>query len=208
MGPAITDDEWERRARLPAGQDLLAAARRVICRRGVRGASFPVIAQEAGQSHSLPAYYFGTKERLLLALVEADALARLDALRECLSPARSFDELLAGMDRQLVRFLDEEVGSHVVLAELESAALHTPALRDAELHVRRRWRETLAGILTEKESAGIVALPIDALATASLLTALGEGIAREISVDPDSRDSLLVAVRENTRRLLEPGSTS
>lgn len=199
-----TEEEWARRAQTPSGQMVLDAARRVIARRGVHGASFPEIAGEAGQSHSLPSYYFGTKERLLLALIEADAQVHLEALRQTLRPASSFDELLAGMDRELRRFLNEGPGTYTVLAELASAALRSPTLHAAAGRARRRWRGELADILTEKARQGIVTLPIDAPATASLLTALAEGTAAEIAADPDARECLLVAAGETIRRLLEP----
>src|SRR5262245_53752766 len=63
----------ERRA--TSEQKLLEATARVVARRGNTGVSFADIAREAGCSHGLPGYLFGSKTDLLLALVE-DSLVR------------------------------------------------------------------------------------------------------------------------------------
>ncbi|HEY8545332.1 MAG TPA: helix-turn-helix domain-containing protein, partial [Acidimicrobiales bacterium] len=63
----------ERRA--SSERKLLDAAAKVIAERGTSSVSFADIAREAGCSHGLPGYLFGSKTDLLLALVD-------DVLRE------------------------------------------------------------------------------------------------------------------------------
>src|SRR5438874_13813198 len=68
-----------RAARVPTGDQILAAARTVLHRDGVARLSTRAVAAEAGVNLSLIHYYFRSREGLLLALLErmdADLVAR------------------------------------------------------------------------------------------------------------------------------------
>src|SRR5918996_2431530 len=68
----------ERRAATRAS--VLAAARSVFARRGLRGASLEQIAEEAGVSRGAVYYNFDDKEHLFLALLRERCLARAERL--------------------------------------------------------------------------------------------------------------------------------
>src|SRR5919206_2537051 len=103
----ISAAERDRRVASPAGQRLVAAARRSIAERGVAGTTFDRIAPEAGVSRGSIAWYFGTKERLLAEVMRADSDRRLARMRERVEPARSCEELIAAFGELLDEFLDE-----------------------------------------------------------------------------------------------------
>jgi hypothetical protein len=85
----------------------------------------------------------------------------------------------------LGEFLDESRRPQVVLGEMASLALRHETIRTAQTELRRRWRRELARVLEEKVEQGVILLPGSAEGTASLLTALAQGMAIETIADPD-----------------------
>jgi AcrR family transcriptional regulator len=82
---------------------VLAAARAAFAERGFDGASIRAIATAAGVDPALVHHYFGTKDKLFLAAVEAPADPE-DFLPEVLAGGR--DELGAHVVRMLLRVWD------------------------------------------------------------------------------------------------------
>ena len=83
----------ERRA--SSERRLLDAAAKVIAERGTTSVSFADIAREAGCSHGLPGYLFGSKTDLLLALVE-DVLAE-GSRKAAVEAGRTMQEVRAAL---------------------------------------------------------------------------------------------------------------
>ena len=102
MGPS-DEDETARRLATEQAQRILAAARRLVAQRGVERSHVVDIAREAGFARGLVTYYFGTKDRLLAEVMDADAQARLERLRELAGGAGSLEDLLDGMQERAVR---------------------------------------------------------------------------------------------------------
>jgi len=177
--------ERDRRIASPAGQRLVAAARESIRERGVSGTTFDRIAPEAGVSRGSIAWYFGTKERLLAEVLRSDSDRRLERMRVRLEPVASSEEMIAAFGDLLGEFLDEGRGPQVVLGEMASLALRHETIRATQTELRRRWRRELAGVLEEKVEQGVIRLPGSSEGTASLLTALAQGMAIETISDPE-----------------------
>lgn len=73
---------------------LIQAAKRVFARQGYDGATVKDLAEESGLNVSLVSYYFGGKEGLYRACLEAAGKARLADTQRILSePAQSIEEL-------------------------------------------------------------------------------------------------------------------
>src|SRR3989442_254727 len=114
-----------RTGRRPGNQDtreaILAAAREVFAERGFDGASIRAIATSAGVDPALVHHYFGTKDELFLATVEAP-----------LDPAKLITPILDGdpaeLPERLLRvFLsvwDNPVTGTAALAIVRSAVQH------------------------------------------------------------------------------------
>lgn len=177
----------ERRARIesPAGQRLVAAMRRSISRRGIAGSTFDRVAPEADVSRGSIAWYFGTKDRLLAEVMRADADERLGHLHAHLDRAESVDGLVSTCSRLLDEYLDSERGPHVVVQEMGSLAAQNGTIGEVQAELRRRWRRTLGKLLKAKADEGVIELSGDPAGTATLLTALAQGIAVEALADPD-----------------------
>src|SRR5215211_4546364 len=177
--------ERDRRIASPAGQRLVAAARESIRERGVSGTTFDRIAPEAGVSRGSIAWYFGTKERLLAEVLRSDSDRRLERMRDRLEPAASSEEMIFAFGDVLGEFLDENRGPQVVLGEMASLALRHETIRATQTELRRRWRRELGRVLEDKVEQGVIGLPGSPEGTASLLTALAQGMAIETISDPE-----------------------
>src|SRR5919106_7009672 len=92
----------ERRAETRAS--VLAAARSVFARRGLRGASLEEIAEEAGVSRGAVYYNFDDKEHLFLALLRERCLARAERLE---SMATGSGDVGTDIRRVAMRFIED-----------------------------------------------------------------------------------------------------
>lgn len=180
----VDEDVRAGRIRGPKGQAILAATRHLIGRVGVEGATFDAITAEAGVARGAVFWAFGSKERLMLTLLEDDARVRLDSLEGAVSAARSADELVDALAGQVRGFVEEDLGVHVLLQELGSIALREPSVRAALAERRREWSATFAGLLEAKQAEGAIDLATDPATAAALVTAVGHGLAINALLDP------------------------
>jgi AcrR family transcriptional regulator len=202
LGPS-DEAEFARRLATEQAHRILAAARRLVAQRGVERSHVIDIAREAGVARGLVTYYYGTKDRLLAEVMDADARARLERLRELAGGAGSLNDLLDGMQEALCDFLDN--GAHVAMHELGTLALRNAEIRARQARIRSSYRAELAAVLVDKQRDGIVALPADARDVAAVLIALGQGLATEALADPGwDRAGAVACARTVARHLLAP----
>lgn len=188
---------------------MLAATRRLIGRHGIEGATFDLITQEAGVGRGTIHWAYGSKERLLLELLKADAAARFDALRAAVAPATSAEEVGDALAAQVTGFLEDELGVHVLLQELGSVALREPEIGKALATRRVEWSELFAQLLEAKAAEGVIELPGEPAMLATLLTAFGHGLATNALLDPDCEvEPMIESARECVLRVLEPANDS
>jgi AcrR family transcriptional regulator len=188
-GVVLADDEISsppaRRVDAEPAQRILAAARQLVGERGIEGAHVGAIAEAAGLSRGLVRYYFGSKDGLLAEVMEAEARDRLVLLREQLGPAKSADELVAGMAALLADFMRADRGAHLVAQELGGLALRDADVSARRAQLRAGYRSEFAAILRGKQESGVIALgEAGADGVAAALIALGQGLATEALADP------------------------
>lgn len=178
-------------------QSIVAAMRGSVARRGAAGATFDHVAQEAGVSRGLLHYYFGSKERLLVEVVRHDCDIRMAALEERLARADSVDAIIDVLVTHLEDLLAHDPESFGLIFELFTASRHNEELREAMADLYREVRSHVAQVLDEKQRAGVVRLRGDAAAVASILFALGDGIALQRLSDPawDSSSAFEAGIR-------------
>ncbi len=184
-------------------QRIVKAMRASVGARGAAGSTFDVVAREAGVSRGLLHYYFGSKERLLVEVVRRDCDERIAALEHALARAGSVEEIVQALVASLEAFVQGEPGAQAVLYEMVSASRHSEEIRMELAELYRRWRALLAGVLRDKERAGVVKLDADPDSVASVLFALGDGLGLQLGSDPSwaSQGALEVGAR-TARRLL------
>jgi AcrR family transcriptional regulator len=179
--------QTERRA--ASERTLLDAAARLIAERGTAKTSFAEIAAAAGCSHGHPHYLFGTKARMLEALVARIAAQFGDEVRAGGSPdVRGLEALSNGLFGFI--FSLEDPGSmtrtlYVLLGESLGAA---PELRPALNDYHRQLRTTIAAWIAEGIEDGEIRPQVDAVGTAALVVGLVRGIGLQVLTDPGAFD--------------------
>jgi AcrR family transcriptional regulator len=182
---AATRTDAARRLDGDKAQRIIAAMRASVGTRGAAGSTFDHVAREAGVSRGLLHYYFGSKEQLLVEVVRHDCEVRNRNMDERLEKAHSVDEILDALVVGLEEFLEDDAGGQAVIYEMLSASRHSEEIRAELAELYRQWRERLAGWLRTKEREGVIRLPADAEAVASMLFSLGDGFGIQVLADPD-----------------------
>ena len=127
---------------------VLAAAVRLIAQVGLRAVSHRAVEREAGVSHGTTTYWFGTREKIVDAVLEHLAQRDLEAAaRAGAAFAGPFDvdQLADAMAALLMSDGHEAVARYELMLEVARRPELRPGLQ--------RWRETFAGgfeaVLTE-----------------------------------------------------------
>lgn len=165
-------------------QRIVGAMRASVGQRGAAGATFDHVAQEAGVSRGLLHYYFGSKERLLVEVVRHDCDIRMASLEERLAGADSVDAIIDVLVTHLEAFIEQDPGTAALVYELFTASRRNEELQTAMAELYREVRAHVAGVLEEKQNEGVVTLQGDAESVASILFAMGDGIALQRLSDP------------------------
>lgn len=190
-----------------ARRRILAAAREVIGRDGAAGAHLEEIAGRAGVARAAIHHYFGGKARLLAAVLEDDAERWALVLEQQVAPVGSLQELVAAVGSLVQRLVDDRA-SHVVWLESDSWALRDCEVRATRERVNRRWRERFGQLLAEKAADRVIQLPADAMLLATLLTALGQSVAREASIGEWDHAAALPELQRLVSELLDPSGAA
>jgi AcrR family transcriptional regulator len=163
-------------------QQLIDAAWRCAARMGFRDTTIDDVCAEAAVSKGAFYGYFDSKQKLLLALLEADA-AGVDSLLDRLSRAHLSDVA------RLQRFAREmcvrgaEPSRVQLRSDLWAAILTDPLVRGAMVAAVGRRRAVLRGWIDGAVTSGeLTSVPANALA--SVLLALGDGLTLHSSLDP------------------------
>lgn len=166
---------------------IIDAARDVLVERGYGDASTRAVAERAGVQLSLVHYHFGSKQQLLLAVLDREnerLLERQQGLYGAPGP-------LADKWRTACDYLDDDLRSGYVrvLWELWAAGLADPELAE-------RWRETMAGWRDLVQSVFEawaeeleVELPLSPRVLASLVANVFQGIEIELLAGVTEQDA-------------------
>lgn len=172
---------------------LLQASARVIAREGFGGLSYRSVAREAGTTHGLVSYHFGSRDRLIH---ETVGKVGRDAIEQASLMPRS--GRLEDFARDLVRLADEEPDAQVLQYELALEARRRPGL---EVEVCQLYDEYIAAVHQALASLGIVA--DEALARVVFAALDGIMLQHLIYDRPDETEAALETLRALLRRLAE-----
>jgi AcrR family transcriptional regulator len=178
-------DRSERRAR--TRHQLLEAAARVYARRGFEVATLDEVAEEAGYTKGAVYDHFGSKEKLLLALLDEQLSAQIAEQIELFDASTPTAERpRAGADRWMKELVEDPVPFRLLLETWVRAQ------RDEELAPRvvagmDAWRATLRSFGAQRGSDQAHEVSEVLLEqTANLMLALGLGLGMIKLIDPDS----------------------
>lgn len=177
----------ERRA--TSERRLLDAAAKVIAERGTTSVSFADIAREAGCSHGLPGYLFGSKTDLLLALVD-DVLRefRVVLVKPAVGESRGLPALLVMMRVFLESLERPWPYTRAVYVMIGEAAGAPPELQAALNTHQDAARQLIVDAIHDGIELGQVRPDADPEAQAVILFGLLRGIGLQSLMDPGSVD--------------------
>src|SRR5260370_40066141 len=126
---------------LPMREAIVEAAGRCIVERGHAALSTRAVAAEAGVNQSLIHYYFGTKERLTLAVLERMNQTLLKRQAEMFESTGSVADKWA----QACHFYESDLQSGYVrlLMELSALGFSNATIGDEVRKLRGQWRALL-----------------------------------------------------------------
>ena len=168
---------------------LLDAAAAVFAERGVDGASVDAIADAAGRTSGSVYAHFGSKDGLLFELLDEWMDQTANAITAELLAARTLDEQLAVLWRNIVNPPTDELRRWVALEH----ELWRWATRDgndaAQARLARRYAgvwDNVSGALRDWEVRGDVDPPLPPAALAPFVVALLIGLEMQARVAPDT----------------------
>jgi AcrR family transcriptional regulator len=178
-------DRSERRAR--TRQQLLDAAARVYARSGFDGATLDQVAEEAGFTKGAVYDHFGSKERLLFALLDEYLAGQIAEQRALFDPEQETAERpRAGADRWMSE-LQDDPGAFRLFVEAWVHGQRDDELRDFIRVGMDDWRETFKGFGRQRASEKEIEIPeamLEQLSNVMLSLGIGLGIIK--LADPDS----------------------
>ena len=180
---------------------ILEAARESLREQGYSATSIRAVAERAGVQLSLVHYHFGSKQAMLVAVLEREnekLLERQEALFAGSEP-------LSVKWRAACRFLEDDLESGYVRILWE---LWAAGLADEELAARWRdatagWRRLMAGVVEEWSREVGLELPISATAVATLVANLFQGLEVEILAGVSEAEAPHLEVLEAVAQLIE-----
>lgn len=183
-------------------QRIVDAMRTCIAARGIAGATFEHVSREAGVSRGLLHYYFGTKERLLIEVLRADAEVRIGSFDEPLEAAQTPDEFIEVLVAGAEEVLQSDPGFYVLIYELFTAGRQNPEIQTELAQVYEGSRRHVAEILRRKQEEGVLSLRFDPETTVTFMFGAADGAALQRLTDPDRDYSALVELERGMLRYL------
>ncbi len=188
---------------------MLAAATRLIASRGYTHTTLEAIGVEAGYSRGLVQHRFGTKDKLLAALVRKVAddhrellLPRLRGLSGLPAIECEIDAYLEGMD-------DPPMHSRAFFVLMLESIGPAPQIRRVFAQISARWHAALAGQVAKGQQQGQIRRDADPAMEAQLIIATVRGLRTQSMLAPETSDiaAAIAALKRDLRaRLAVPTS--
>jgi AcrR family transcriptional regulator len=180
---------------------VLAAARAVLLERGYAQTSTRAVAERADVRLSLLHYHFGSKQQLLVEVLEHENELLLERQRELYAAPGP----LADKWRTACAFLDEDLRSGYVrvLWELWAAGLADETLAAHWRAAMGGWRQLLESVAAEWIETSGADTPLTPRGLATLVTNVFQGIEVELLAGVSERDAAHHEVLDALGKLIE-----
>jgi AcrR family transcriptional regulator len=163
-------------------QNLLVAAKEIIAEEGFGALTLKTVSERAGENKAMVSYYFDNKAGLVAAVLDSvihdEYLASLDRMKD-VAPGERIPRLVEEMRRMAGSAEDFQVFYELLPQVMRDEVLR----RRMALLFRWYWKMKLEW-LGVRDGAGGLADP-DLLGVAQLLSAVIDGLAIQVAVDPE-----------------------
>ena len=166
---------------------ILQSAAEAFAERGYRDTTLSELIARSGLTKGAFYFHFASKEQLALAVLEEKQRQWREFVQEqVLARPRAIDQLLA-LGPAMIRLHREDPGAYSA-QRLTRDLARVPELADRVRAQTRDWIELVAGIVSQAQRDGDLAMKPDATALATVLVAATDGL-KDLSdiVDPPSR---------------------
>ena len=166
---------------------ILQSAAEAFAERGYRDTTLSELIARSGLTKGAFYFHFASKEQLALAVLEEKQRQWREFVQEqVLARPRAIDQLLA-LGPAMIRLHREDPGAYSA-QRLARDLARVPELADRVRAQTRDWIELVAGIVSQAQRDGDLAMKPDATALATVLVAATDGLKDLFDiVDPPSR---------------------
>jgi TetR/AcrR family fatty acid metabolism transcriptional regulator len=164
---------------------ILDAAMAVFARSGFHNARMDDIVQESGLSKGTLYWYFKSKEEIITAISQRLFATDIEQVGNLLKAEGTVSERLQQLIRDRVQGLQEMSGVVAILVEFYAVALHQDGVRQLIKTYFQNFHELLVALIQQGIERGEFR-PVDALAAATALDAVFEGLTVRWLIDPDA----------------------
>ncbi len=164
---------------------ILDAAMAVFARSGFHEARMDDIVQESGLSKGTLYWYFKSKEEIITAISQRLFTTDIEQVESLLNAEGTVSERLQQLIRDRVRGLQEMSDMVAILFEFYAVALHQDGVRQFIKAYFQNFHELLVALIQQGIERGEFR-PVDALAAATALDAVFEGLIVRWLIDPDA----------------------
>lgn len=164
---------------------ILEAAFRRLHQDGYAGLSTRTIAAEAGANHALIHYYYGTKDKLVMAALDEANRRLLDRQHRMYQSPGGFAEKW----RQAREFYEQDLASGFVRVQMElfAASLSNAALRAEFVPRLHSWRAVIEAAVRDALAYYQLVLPVSAQAIACWIVDFWIGMEFEMLLGIEDR---------------------
>jgi len=179
--------------------EIAAAARALIVEKGLEGLRTRDIAERVGINIATLHYHVPSKEALIALVAES---LRDAFIQQNIDRPRAHLSVAERMDLEFVDFREialEKPEIQLVFSQLMERGRRDERIAEAILPMMQRWRQILAGLLSEGVSEGVYRPDIDPEAFASIMIATLVDFCRNPEKDPARLDRLVGELRRAIR---------
>jgi AcrR family transcriptional regulator len=164
---------------------ILDAAMLVFARSGFHEARMDDIVQESGLSKGTLYWYFKSKEEIIIAISQRLFATDIESVEGLLKAEGTVSERLQQLIRERVQGLQEMSDVVAILVEFYAVALHQDGVRQLIRTYFQSFHDLLVALIQQGIERGEFR-PVDALAAATALDAVFEGLIVRWLIDPDA----------------------
>ncbi len=205
MGSQFTERRTQEERRAASRQKLIEAATRLLASRGYAGTTLVEIGKEAGVSHGLVTYHFGTKQGCIKAVLESIRKATEQRNAGQLAELRGLASLDLLTEIYLGGPASERLGVRAISVAMVESISATPDLKPLMAANDQAFRDVVAQALVEAIEDGETAADVDIDSQAVLIVALLRGVVQQRLVKPRAvkLDAIVPAVKAKIRAGLQ-----